>query len=204
MLSIISTFIMIPLRRQAMKNRYKLYLPIFFAVLFLSILMPPAVIYYISNVYVIDRVHAIQIDDYYDITTSAASQTISRKLTESDRIKLITGEWESIVTECDSNPLLTDSQAQAETARAAVNKLYQMKLYDHDFYPTDKDWYSWDIEYFRCTDVEKGLYSAYYYVVHFYEYNGDFIADVKISENGTIIEIKDIRGIVYTLDAKSK
>ena len=187
-----------------MKKRYKFYLPLFFCILLLSILLPPAVIYYISNIYVIDQIHTVKIPDYYDMTASAASQTISRKLSESDRIKLITGEWESVVSECEDNPLSTDTQTQAESARAAVRELYNLKLYDHDFYPTDKDWYSWDIEYFRCTDVEHGLYSAYYYVVHFYEYNGDFVADVKISENGTIIEIEDTRGIVYTLDAKSE
>jgi len=171
-------------------HKKQILVSIFILVLGLCFLIPPVGMYYVAHNRTLGTIESVP-GDMYDMTTSAVSKSVSAKLSEEDRLKLITGEWESEEIKVTRNPLTTSKQQQVTTAQNKVAALYEDSQYPVTLIDRDDMWYTWDVEYYRKTDSTFHIYSAYYYVVHFVGYDEKEKHDVTLSEKGTVVSIKN-------------
>lgn len=159
----------------------------FLLVTLLGIILPGTLLHFTftSNLNEIQKVP----EEYYNSSGSTISKNASTKLSEYERIKLISGAWDSTLEQADiSNSTLNDA-AVAELARSAVSELYTAGGYPYEFGSSYNNWYSWKVQCFRCTENSFHTYSAYCFLVTFYRYDNDEVHDVLITENGTLLSI---------------
>lgn len=125
--------------------------------------------------------------DYYIASNSIISRNASSKLTEYEKMKLISGVWESTETPVDSSQSdITETEA-ADLAKKAVEELYQDMLYPYHFESSYGNWYSWDAELYQCTESTFHTYTAYYWLIHFYKYDDTETHKILMTENGTLL-----------------
>ena len=127
--------------------------------------------------------------DLYNTSNSAIAKNASMKLTEYERMKLISGSWASTQIEVNaSNANISEVEA-VELARNAVSELYTAKVYPYHFDSAYDNWYSWKTSCYQCIESSFQTYSAYYWKVTFYRYDTDEVHEVSITENGTLLAI---------------
>ncbi|MDE6761005.1 MAG: hypothetical protein K2J90_10060 [Lachnospiraceae bacterium] len=125
--------------------------------------------------------------DYYIASNSVISRNASSKLTEYEKMKLISGVWESTETPVDSSQSgITETDA-VELAKKAVDELYEDMLYPYHFDSSYGNWYSWDAELYQCTESTFHTYTAYYWMIHFYKYDDTETHKILMTENGTLL-----------------
>lgn len=129
--------------------------------------------------------------DLYDTSNSAIAKNASMKLTEYERMKLISGSWESTQTEVDTSSSNISEVEAVELARNTVSELYTTNAYPYHFDSTYDNWYSWETSCYQCIESSFRTYSAYYWKVTFYRYDTDEIHEVLITENGTLLAIRN-------------
>lgn len=129
--------------------------------------------------------------DLYDTSNSAIAKNASMKLTEYERMKLISGSWASTQTEIDTSSASISEVDAVELARAAVSELYTANAYPYHFDSTYDNWYSWKTNCYQCIEASFQTYSAYYWKVTFYRYDTDEVHEVLITENGTLLAIRN-------------
>lgn len=141
--------------------------------------------------------------DYYNYSSSVISKNASNKLSEFEKIKLISGAWKSSQTPVDfSYSTITQTQA-ADYAKNAVSDLYKAKLYPYHFDSEYGNWYSWKASLFQYTETTFNTYSAYCWLITFYKYDSTEIHDVLITENGTLLSIRTNRTVADNAIIKS-
>ncbi len=129
--------------------------------------------------------------DLYDTSNSAIAKNASMKLTEYERMKLISGSWASTQTEIDTSSANISEVDAVELARAAVSELYTANAYPYHFDSTYDNWYSWKTNCYQCIEASFQTYSAYYWKVTFYRYDTDEVHEVLITDNGTLLAIRN-------------
>lgn len=128
-------------------------------------------------------------EEYSMAINSAISKNVSKKLSDYERNKLISGAWSSQRTLCEASETGHTITEIANMAKYAVGKLYAAGLYDYSINSTYDNWYSWDVSCYRCTETTFHTYSTYCYLVRFYRYNNDEIHNVLINENGQLLYV---------------
>lgn len=128
-------------------------------------------------------------EEYYNSSDSTISKSASAKLSDYERIKLISGAWNSTVKQTDISESALNDAAVAELARAAVSELNAAGAYPYQFSSTYNNWYSWKVQCFHCTENSFHTYSADCFLVTFYRYDNDEVHDVLITEDGTLLSI---------------
>ena len=129
--------------------------------------------------------------DLYNTSNSAIAKNASLKLTEYERMKLISGSWASTQTQIDTSSANISEVEAVELARNAVSQLPPANAYPYHFDSAYNNWYSWKTNYYQCTESSFQTYSAYYWKVTFYRYDTDEIHEVLITENGTLLAIRN-------------
>lgn len=159
----------------------------FLLVTLLGIVLPGTLLHFTftSNLNEVQKIPA----EYYNSSGSTISKNASAKLSEYERIKLISGAWNSTLEQTDISKSTLNDAAVAELARTAVGKLYTAGGYPYEFGSSYNNWYSWKVQCFRCTENSFRTYSAYCFLVTFYRYDNDEVHDVLITENGTLLSI---------------
>lgn len=125
--------------------------------------------------------------DYYIASNSVISKNASSKLTEYEKMKLISGAWESTETPVDSSQSDITEIKAIDFAKKAVEELYQSTLYPYHFDSSYGNWYSWDAELYQCTESTFHTYTAYYWLIHFYKYDDTETHTILMTENGTLL-----------------
>lgn len=174
------------------KSHYKqLITSCFFIVTLLSIFLPGILLHFTfqSDLSSVKKVP----EALYHSSNPAISKNASAKLSEYERIKLISGAWDSTQKAVDSSQSnITQNQA-ANLAREAVKKLYLAGCYPYHFDSAYDNWYAWTAQCFQCTENAFHTYSAYCWLVTFYKYDDDEFHDVLITEDGTLLNIRNNR-----------
>lgn len=168
------------------QSRYKkIIVAIFLFVSMLGIVLPGTLLHFTfaSNLNEVQNVP----EEYYSSSGSTISKNTSAKLSEYERIKLISGAWDSTQEQVDISESSLNDATAAELARTAVGELYTAGSYPYEFDSSYDNWYSWKVQSFRCTENSFHTYSAYCFLVTFYRYDNDEVHEVLITENGTLL-----------------
>ncbi len=134
-------------------------------------------------------------ESLYQVSNSAISRNASEKLSEYERLKLISGSWESEIVEIDPSYSNISEVTAVDSARAAISTLAGFGCYPYVFDSSYDNWYSWDTHYYKCTETTFHTYSAYFWKITFYRYDENEIHEIYITENGTLFAIANNKPI---------
>lgn len=127
------------------------------------------------------RVHEVPAD-YYSAGHSALARDASAKLTVEERLRLISGEWESETTQAGSDEM------DLSAAQAAVLAKKQCGGDSRNAQGNYKNWYSYKASAYKSVDAVFHTYTAYYWVISFTKYDGRNTVIVHMLEDGTVFE----------------
>lgn len=126
-------------------------------------------------------------ESYYLSLDTALAKSASQNLSSLDRMKLITGIWESSCEPAElSEAYLKESDA-VSLARERLEHYYQQGVYPYSLYSSYSNWYSWSTELYCYTDNVFNTYTTYLWVIQFTRYDSDLKHTILMTENGTIL-----------------
>lgn len=123
---------------------------------------------------------------YFAASSSAMAHAASERLTAEERLGLISGKWESEVSEAETYEMSLSAYEALEQTRAATAELYQQKWFPVDLTREYGNWYTWDAVPYQAVDSVFHTYAAYYWKICFYWYDGSREYTVYVLEDGTV------------------
>lgn len=124
---------------------------------------------------------------YYSSTTSVISRNASSQLSEYQKMMLISGAWESEITEADFSESILSEYEAVNQAQQAINELYEHKNYPCSLESSFKNWYTWSATLYKATDANFHTYAAYYWELSFHRYDSGEYHTVLMMEDGTLL-----------------
>lgn len=126
-------------------------------------------------------------EKYYVESGNAMARSTSSRLNSLDRIKLISGSWESTGRQCDiSEGFLTENQA-ITLAKNNLDEFYSVGVFPYSISSNYNNWYSWDTKLYCYTDSLFNTYSAYLWVINFTKFDNSISHTIYMTESGVII-----------------
>lgn len=122
---------------------------------------------------------------YYQASYSAVARNTSSKLAVSDRLRLITGNWESTLETPVDFELEQSDYEMVALAQQGIEELYQKGLYPDDITGYE-NWYGWQVIPHKAVDTTFHTYTAYYWEILFEKYDGTMRHRVYVLEDGTV------------------
>ncbi len=144
--------------------------------------------------YILDRKVDSQMDlvtfapeEYYLSSNTVMAKNASEKLSSLDKINLITGKWDSTISECDvSDAFLTEIEA-VNMAVSQMEHFYTRRVYPVSLDSNYNNWFSWESKVYKYTETAFNTYTAYLWVISFSKYDSDITHTVCMTEDGIIL-----------------
>lgn len=132
-------------------------------------------------------------ENYYLASGTAMAKQASEHLTTIDRIKLISGTWDSSYVQVPTDEGTVSEYDIVALAKQKIDYFYNKSVYPYSLESSYANWYSWDTELYKYTDNIFNTYTIYLWVVHFTKYDNSLTHTVLITENGTVLaaEVSD-------------
>ena len=124
-------------------------------------------------------------EGYYQASYSAMARNSSEKLDITEKLQLITGQWDSIREEPQDFELEHTDYEVAELAQKGIGMLYQSGLNPEDITGYE-NWYSWQATPHKAVDTTFHTYTSYYWEVVFEKYDETISHKVYVLDNGTV------------------
>ncbi|MCM1308856.1 MAG: hypothetical protein NC223_09695 [Butyrivibrio sp.] len=124
---------------------------------------------------------------YYNASSFALSRNISEQMDSYDRLRLVSGSWESSLEEADEHEMSLRMHHAAAAARDCIEELYGKGLYPTSLSSKYGNWYNWQAEPYKAVDSVFNTYAAYYWKVTFQSIDRDERHTVYVLEDGTLI-----------------
>lgn len=131
-----------------------------------------------------DQVSAVP--EQYLASSSAMARNASTNLKKTERLQLITGQWESERTEAKSFEMEQEDYEAVTLARTGMKELYDSRQYPVDLSSDYSNWYTWAAKSHKAVDTTFHTYTAYYWIIHFEKYDGSEIHTIQMLDDGTI------------------
>lgn len=133
---------------------------------------------------------AYKVDEaLYDSSASTISKISSERLSENDKLKLISGIWTREMTVVDTSEASNSEIQIVESARKKVNELYNIGCYPFNFESKYDNWYSWNTTLYKFTDSNFKTYTTYLWKISFCKYDSDEIHDVYLTDDNVLIAV---------------
>lgn len=126
-------------------------------------------------------------ESYYLASGTAMAKNASEQLSSLDRIKLISGVWESNCVQVSSDEGNLSESEIISLVKSQMEYYYKQNVYPYSLSSTYSNWYSWTTELYRYTDTVFNTYTTYLWVVHFTRFDNTLEHTILITENGTIL-----------------
>ena len=125
--------------------------------------------------------------EFYSGPSEAVVKNASKQLSNSQKLQLISGLWESEISAA-SNSETNISELDAKDL--AISKL--ISLSSDGLYPINVDsdyqkWYSWEASAYKAVDTTFRTYAAIYWDVTFTKYDNSESHRIIITENGDVL-----------------
>ncbi len=133
--------------------------------------------------------------DYYMAQGGAAAKAASQKLSDIDRIKMISGVWGSTKQKEETDKAFITETEALEYARKATAYYHELGVYPVSIDSSFDNWYSWSASCYRYLDNVFNTYTCYLWIVEFYRYDSDEHHVIYLLEDGTAI------GMINNLEA---
>lgn len=124
--------------------------------------------------------------EYYSAAGSAMARNASANLGVYQKLQLITGKWESRLSEAASYEMDMEDYEAVAAAREGLKELYENGLYPSSVSTDYGNWYTWEAERYKAVDAVFQTYTAYYWEITFSKYDGTEHHTVYLLEDGTV------------------
>ena len=115
---------------------------------------------------------------YYEVTKAS-----SEKLSEYQKRQLISGQWESEISEVDKE-YYEDSGYHIEKIAKTLLKLYPVNIQSEY-----SEWYNWKCTYMQALDTNFRSYAGFFWRVEFTHYEKEDKITVFMTPEGSVIEM---------------
>lgn len=126
-------------------------------------------------------------EEYYLEAGTMMSRNTSSNLSAVDRIKLISGTWDSNMTKCDITEGFLDEVEAVELAKKQLDVYYKQGVYPYSVQIQYDNLYSYSSELYCYTDTSFNTYAAYLWKITFTKYDNSVENIVYMTESGTIL-----------------
>lgn len=137
-------------------------------------------------------------EDYYLEAGTMMSRNTSSNLSAVDRIKLISGTWDSNMTKCEITEGFLDEVEAVELAKKQLDVYYRQGVYPYSVQIQYDNLYSYSSELYCYTDTSFNTYTAYLWKITFMKYDNSVENVIYMTESGTILLAWTNKN--YTLD----
>ena len=120
---------------------------------------------------------------YYEVTKAS-----SEKLSEYQKRQLISGRWESEISDVDKEYYEDSGYHIEEMTKKLINTLESKNLYPIGIESAYSDWYNWKCTYMQALDTNFRSYAGFFWRVEFTHYENAEKLVVYITPEGRIIE----------------
>lgn len=124
--------------------------------------------------------------EYYSPANLAVARNASANLGIYQKLQLITGRWESNVSEADAYEREMENFEAVELAKEQMDEFYKYGVYPVSLVSDYENWYSWEAEFCKVVDATFNTYAAYYWKISFVKYDGTEKHQVYMLEDGTV------------------
>lgn len=131
-----------------------------------------------------DQVAAVP--EQYLATNSAMTKNASMNLKMSERLRLISGQWESQTQEAGSFEMEQENYEAISLLREGMKELYHTRQYPVNLSSEYSNWYTWTAQSYKAVDTTFHTYAAYYWIIHFEKYDGRESHTIWMLDDGTI------------------
>lgn len=128
-------------------------------------------------------------EEYYSTGNVAFAKKASEKLTDEQRIQLVTGQWQSSIMAVNKSEAEVSSYEIVEQAKKELLRLNALGENDFIIDSGYGNWYSWVAVPYKAVDITFNTYTAYFWQIEFEKYDRSEKHTVKILENGPIISV---------------
>lgn len=126
-------------------------------------------------------------EDYYLASSTVMARRASEQLSSLDRIKLISGTWESASAKCSTTEgFLSESEA-VTLAKQQLEYFYDAGVYPYSLSSSYGNWYSWSTELYQYTDTVFNTYTTYLWIIKFTKFDNSLTHTILMTESGTIL-----------------
>jgi hypothetical protein len=137
--------------------------------------------------------------EYYSAASSVVARNSSAKLSEYQKLQLISGAWESADSDAGRDESLITEYEAVTLAQAAIGRLNAAGLYPSTISSDYGNWYSWTADCYKATDTTFNTYTSYYWVISFSRYDETESHTVLMTEGGTVLlAVANIEAYKYT------
>lgn len=126
-------------------------------------------------------------EEYYHAAGFALSRNISSQMDSYDRLRMVSGSWESSFEEAGMYEMDTRMHQAADAARKRIDALYDKGLYPRRLSSEYGNWFNWTAIPCKAVDSVFNTYTAYYWKVIFQSFNSEERHTVYVLEDGTLI-----------------
>lgn len=134
----------------------------------------------------VGRVEEVPEESYVE-AGAAMAREISENLSALDRIKLISGTWESEMEICDKSEGFLDEKEAISLAKKQLELYYNQGVYPYSIDSEFDNWYSYSTKLYRFTDSSFHTYTAYMWAFTFTKYDQSIVQEIYMTESGTIL-----------------
>jgi hypothetical protein len=137
--------------------------------------------------------------EYYSAASSVVARNSSAKLSEFQKMQLISGAWDSRDSEASQDESRITEYEAVNLAQTALGSLYDAGLYPSTISSDYGNWYSWTANCYKATDTTFNTYTSYYWIISFSRYDETESHTVLMTEEGSVLlAVADIRDYKYT------
>lgn len=126
-------------------------------------------------------------EEYYAEAGTMMARNTSSNLSAIDRIKLISGAWESNMKKCDITEGFLDEVEAVELAKKQLDVYYKQGIFPYSVQIQYDNLYSYSSELYCYTDTSFNTYTAYLWKITFTKYDNSVENVVYMNESGTIL-----------------
>jgi len=124
---------------------------------------------------------------YYLASNTAMAKRKSELLSSLDRMKLITGAWDSTSRTATSEDALLNESAAVTLAKEKIEYLYQNNWYPCSLNSAFNNWYSWSTELTSYQDNTFHTYNTVLWTITFTKYDNSTVHTILMTDDGMIL-----------------
>ncbi len=125
-------------------------------------------------------------EEYYSSVSAAMARNASANLNDYQRLQLISGRWESKISDVSAYEMELQDYEAVKIIRDALGKLNEEGIYPESIFSDYANWYNWRGAAHKAVDTTFHTYTAYYWEIDFYKYDSEETHKVYVLEDGLV------------------
>lgn len=133
------------------------------------------------------QIHAVP-EAYYLASNTAMAKRASELLSATDKMKLITGVWDSEYEEIPVSEATISESKAVEMAKNQLEYLFALNLFPDSVKSSYNNWYSWSSKVYSYSEQSFHTYTCNLWEITFEKYDKSMKHTILMTEDGIILQ----------------